>query len=351
MRHSSWKPRLWRLAERLAEKLSPKSSFPRFDTGPFRIARTEKMFEWFEVSQKRGWTAAQRYLRRQMSAQLTLFSRYLDSTLAALSREPSSREEPKVRLLYDELVAVEAEFEHFEFDLRSLSFQVVSPEICLRDIEFGRFEIILDGAQLPQLGLRVRALTPHGAASRNEVTHPHVLGEELCLGNADAPLKSAIQSGRLFDAFQIIQQTLATYNEESPYVSLDSWEGVTCYACGARSDADDADSCRFCQESVCNDCMDCCSRCSSSCCQSCLKTCGECDRCVCPGCLSECQSCFQSACRHCLTSGLCGRCHESIDDDQSLVAESSNELRDEQPSALAQPALQSDGLGETALPA
>ena len=76
-----------------------------------------------------------------------------------------------------------------------------------------------------------RQWMPNPASTNSDVIHPHVKDGELCAGDAKAPINAALASGRLADAFLIIQSTLTDLQRRSAYVKLDQWHGVPCSDC------------------------------------------------------------------------------------------------------------------------
>lgn len=161
---------------------------------------------------------------------------------------------PTPRLVCDELAAVRAEFAEFSFDLPDETVTVYTDEITLEGIDLGRFEIRLQGRELEGTPYIIIPESPHYPSSRSDVPHPHVLSERLCEGNASAPLAHALRTGRFSDYFQIIRQTLSSYNSESPYVSLSAWYGVNCHACGGHvSDDDESYYCEDCHAETATD--------------------------------------------------------------------------------------------------
>ena len=115
--------------------------------------------------------------------------------------------------IYEDLVSLEANFEAMSFDLKSNYLSVSTEPITLEGHYLGAFEVRLDLRRLTsELPYRVIALEPHPAASREGVTHPHVLDEALCEGEGRTAIRQALVQGRLLDFFQLIVNLLQTYN-------------------------------------------------------------------------------------------------------------------------------------------
>ena len=69
----------------------------------------------------------------------------------------------------------------------------------------------------------------------------------------------------------ILARTGKTYNAESPYVSLDDWEGRPCYDCGYTTHEDDCFWCEGCDNDFCEECYSYCCSCDVSLCQGCPR--------------------------------------------------------------------------------
>src|SRR5690606_18801456 len=102
---------------------------------------------------------------------------------------------------------------------------------------------------------------------------PHVQDEGLCEGEGRQTLRSALEQGRLFEFFLVVERILNTYNAGSAYVSLDEWNGVSCDDCGRTTNEDDSVSCQECGTCSCDDCYRYCESCSESFCAGCAVLC------------------------------------------------------------------------------
>ncbi len=149
------------------------------------------------------------------------------------------------------------------------------------------------------------------AAADSDVIHPHVRDESLCEGDARSAIVAALRSGRLFDFFEIVVQTLATYNAHSAFVTLDRWQGISCSDCGRSVDEDEQSSCEGCECEICHDCAGSCEGCDRWLCNGCLGTCAGCQASHCSTCLTECSGCSQRFCERCQTNELCTDCCEN----------------------------------------
>lgn len=341
-------PRLWRLAGRLATRIAPLSRQAiEIDLDPDPLAAVRQLLNRLHDVTKRGWTVAVDHLGWQLRSRLNECQKQLHAVSQMLPPGTFGRMPPTQRLIYDELVAVRTEFAEFTYDLPDETVTVFTDQITLEGIELGAFEIRLQGRELGGTPYIVIPESPHYPHSRSDVPHPHVLGERLCEGEASAPLAHALRTGRFSDYFQIIQQTLSSYNSESPYVSLDAWYGSDCYACGGHVYDDDACYCDGCNATVCSDCSRSCSHCGHSGCDTCLPRCPECHDDSCSGCLKRCAGCSKLRCLNCLNNQLCEDCHAQTateqDPDERITAAD--------PTTTAHAPLPADGVGEVAVPA
>jgi len=179
--------------------------------------------------------------------------------------------------------------------------------IALRGVELGPFAIELHWEARCEPGSRfeIVALEPNPAAGgKGAVTHPHVRDRHLCAGDAAAPIRRALDDGRIADAFVLVRSVLRTYNPSSPYTPLEDWGGSPCRECGRSAAGDE----RFC-----------CEGCDADFCESCTRGCARCDSPRCSGCLDPCALCRQECCSSCLDDdpagrALCSDCWANCDD-------------------------------------
>lgn len=140
---------------------------------------------------------AERLLRQLQTT--TRDMQVLSGQLAADMCSPSV----PLRDLLGELDQLESEFGQWRFNAATSELSVTTEPIELEGIELGRFEIQLGlGQPITTLitGLfRVHALEPSPAASNQEVTHPHISGEALCVGDSGPELIRSLRFGRVCD--------------------------------------------------------------------------------------------------------------------------------------------------------
>jgi hypothetical protein len=267
----------------------------------------------------RGYVNAGKRLRRDASYLLMDLRHQVETATRIVSEEPSPI--PPLRDVLQDLEQVCEEFGDWKYDATDGALSVFTSDIELEDVFLGPFEIRLYLGELRDLSLRqpfsVIALDPHPPSSNDAVTHPHVSDNSLCAGEATTTIKRAFESGRVCDALLLIQSVLTHYNPQSPYVSLEHWEGESCNDCGYMMDEDGHYFCEGCEQSFCCDCISACRCCDLSMCRGCLKHCEFCDERICADCLKSCDMCGNPCCTSCLVDGLCPDCHESkeLDDE------------------------------------
>jgi len=192
------------------------------------------------------------------------------------------------------------------------------------EIELGDFKICFNlgmnfNSVLSDI-LSVCALNPNPAQGRSGVTHPHVDDERLCGGDGDPLIRQALQQGRIEDAFKLVLAVLDNYNDESPYVHLNEWDGevYSCDECGADDLTEDTIySCESCDQIFCENCISLCDKCSRSICMQCSSHCEACDCNMCSRCAEStgCETCKNTICNECMeTCVVCGknRCGECL---------------------------------------
>lgn len=93
---------------------------------------------------------------------------------------------------------------------------------------------------------------PDERSSEDGHVHPHAHKHgDVCLGENDDIVHGLLLSGRLCDAFDIMEAVLHTYNPDSPYVHIEDWDGPKCSGCGY---VGDLRRCCRCDAEVCLDC-------------------------------------------------------------------------------------------------
>jgi hypothetical protein len=224
------------------------------------------------------------------------------------------RRVPTLRELLAELRQLDDEFEDVKVDLKQKSITVVTDTIALEGIYLGPFAIELVSKKLldepGNHSFRIEALDPHPAYDNDSVTHPHVRRQELCAGEAAAALSAALEQGRLADAFCLVRSVLLNYNEKSPHVRLDEWDGPGCHECGDSVPIEDRFCCNGCGYEYCSDCVSTCTVCDESRCYSCMDRCAACKEWRCSGCLQLSTSSKRLHCSRCLLT--CSECQSTF---------------------------------------
>ena len=310
---------------------------PRQRAGPVHDSAKWPDSEWtscrrtsrlLEIARQRGWRTAAARLEQRLQRELLNLRLQLDQLADASQADRVPAYPLQLRLLYEELLAPFEDYEQVEIDLKRRTVSVISDPIELDGIDLGRFEIRLKYAALQHAPrYEVIALEPNAAASNSSVTHPHVQDDRLCEGDGQAAIRSALSQGRLSDFFQIVVQILQTYNDSSPYVSLDDWTGEPCEDCGVTTRDDDGASCGYCEKLLCGQCQTCCSMCGDGCCDSCTDRCDGCEEFLCRSCQQSCSSCDDVFCENCLEETTCNTCRaaeaakEEADETAAVEAE------------------------------
>ena len=327
------------------------------------LARIDTVRRLLDKALGYGWFGAAKRLAQQFEQPL----RELPYATEQLQRQISLSDQPlpKLRQVFEDLCQLRQEFDRVDYDPQEQTLSVSTDAIELEGIFLGDFEIRLYLKRLAEMHsnnhLKIVALDPHPATCNETVTHPHVSDGYLCAGDAAAAMDNAVGHGRLCDFFLLARAVLGTYNSHSPYVSLDDWEGISCYACGYTVSGDDVYYCESCGNEFCEDCVGWCSICQTSFCQGCLSACPVCEEDRCEGCMTSCQQCGEPLCKSCVQDDLCPTCQqesEEPDDEPESKSETeplkqsisaSQDVSPVHPTDPTPTAVLADGLGQAAL--
>lgn len=165
-----------------------------------------------------------------------------------------SKEKITVKQIEEEIRVVKNRWKTFisEDSLCTVITDVVLSEDGVY-VNFGDFLV-----KVPLYDLYHYTIEPYGNNQPPISGHYHPnIGDDnfLCEGEAEYPIKIALQQGRLEDFFAIIETTLRTYG--SPYVSLHSWADFEeCYSCGEGLDIDSRIYCDKCNAVCCDNCLE-----------------------------------------------------------------------------------------------
>ena len=296
----------------------------------------------FNLAVERNWIGSAEKIRLRIGRNLNDFSYHLQRFKDVINAD--SGKQPKLSDIFAELNQIEQDLGQLQFDLKEKTISLITEPISLDDISFGSFEIKLQISEMQKLytdsPYRVIALEPNPAGADSNVTHPHVSSDRLCEGDGHMAIRRALEDGRLCDFFTMIVNILQTYNPDSPYVSLDDWDGVSCYDCGYTISGDDSYYCEYCERDYCSQCSTYCQMCDTTICLGCAYECPSCNKPVCKHCTAVCTECEETFCEDCITEeGLCKSCQEDRKEN----------CDEEQEESEAHITVQSDSMGEAAL--
>jgi hypothetical protein len=304
--------------------------------GRFSTLRRQQL-----LAQSRGWKSAERQVNEDRRRQLVRIRENADAELSSDSRMTSF--EVHETELFRDLMALNEEAAKVEYDAKEKRLSVVTRDITLEAHTFGAFNIVLHLDTLSASPSRrayyeVIAVDANRSSSNDDVTHPHVQDDRMCEGDAQPAIKFALQQGRLFDFFQIVEQVLGTYNPSSAYVTLREWDGSLCGNCGYSADPDDSRECSGCDAFICDSCIYRCSDCEDPFCGNCEHTCNGCSESVCKSCVVACCDCEEQFCSNCLTENeRCTACEKKAKEQADKRA--------------AETTVHADSMGETPVPA
>ncbi len=244
--------------------------------------------------------------------------------------EKRSRRILQPSIIFEELKGAQEEFEGLTYDGDENILSVTTEPIMLEDVDLGPFRISLYPGKLQEMYHKIPyyiiAVEPHPAATDDTITHPHVSNEVLCEGEGAGAIRAALEEGRLCDFFCTVRSVLQTYNPDSPYVALSSWNGTTCSDCGYVMDSEEVGYCHHCDNAVCDQCSRVCTDCGEIICSDCASRCEFCDKPLCPQCAkTECRECKALCCESCIHDGLCPNCHEEMENQEDEELQNENE--------------------------
>jgi hypothetical protein len=300
----------------------------------------------FRKAINKGWLTGAENIRSRVSRNLNDFSYHLQRFKDIVNADETIL--PKLSDIYAELGQIEQEFGDIKFDPEEKTISITTEPITLEDIPFGPFEVKLFIDKISRLysdsPYSMIALDPNPAGTNDCVTHPHVSDERLCEGDGHVAIRSAIEQGRFCDFFTLVVNILQTYNPDSPYVSLDDWEGISCYDCGCTVSDEDRYYCEYCDRDFCPQCSTYCQKCDTTICLGCAYECPSCNEPVCQNCTAKCKDCEEVFCQDCLTEeGLCPSCEENRKEN------SDEEQESESKKSETCATVQSDSMGQAAV--
>ena len=290
----------------------PEMCWDIFDARLRGLARHRRLYR---LAIEKKFKLALPIITREMMARLSEIRQHVDPL--AMTYAPTNHHFPDLSEWVLEIRQLEAEFGEVEVRWNDAVIRVVTDSIVLQGVELGSFAIEFVWSQLGSCSgshcFEIVALEPNPACGQRGVVHPHVRDGDLCAGDATRPISQALKDGRLGDAFLLVRSVLTNYNPQSPYVSLDEWEGVTCSDCGGHIDLDDRFSCDGCEVNLCDGCSRCCEACVANRCTNCISSCDICDTACCQGCLQASES-ERHVCPSCFAK--CSHCEQSVPTDE-----------------------------------
>jgi len=185
--------------------------------------RVQQAYRRCQLAQEHGWLLCLPGLQAELLAALSGLSEVI--FLLRTAYQPAVEQELTLSHWYQEVTQLYDEFPSVTFLKDEGKLRVETPVITLAEVDLGSFAIDFkkDRSSSSINDFVITALDANPASQNDDVTHPHVKDGELCAGDAKGPIKAALASGRLADAFLMIQSTLMTYNSLSAYVKLEQW--------------------------------------------------------------------------------------------------------------------------------
>ncbi|TWT56432.1 hypothetical protein [Allorhodopirellula solitaria] len=288
------------------QHMSDATSMSHFDDSIEQCKRWQRRLE---MATQRNWPTAARDASDRLHGALDILRMRATHSIDNLKRQSRSHIEPTATLIFQEIQALRGEFDAVTIERSIQRLTVTTSSIVLDGVLLGSFEIRLNWKYIKESSpFDVIALEPNEPASGEGVTHPHVQSDSLCEGEGSDAIRRALDEGRLYDFFCIVDQILRTYNSGSAYVQLDDWNGVNCRSCGDTVDSDQALACSNCETELCMECSTCCDSCCERYCEECASSCESCGDDACKMCLKSCDDCGESFCPSCLYEGTCDDC-------------------------------------------
>lgn len=316
---------LLRAALQIHDRLRSRQSQNSCELPYWHWKRLEKLHRQIQKAKSRGWGGA---VRRLTSGLLPAIQFVRDDLLRFWSEvkgQDSGQSLLRESDIYRDLLALDMEFEEVSWEAKTAELSIQTDVIELEGIYLGPFTIKLDlAARGATKRYRVIALDPHPAATSKDVTHPHVQDESLCEGEGRAPIRAALEEGRLLDFFLIVSQVLHTYGKGSVYVELARWTGQLCHDCGGTTHDGERYYCTHCDTILCDECSVICPDCDNGFCSNCRSVCPICGQEFCSSCLKECSECGTRACSDCLQDDLCPHCYEERNNETDLAEPSAD---------------------------
>jgi len=283
------------------------SMYPEADTTMLRNIRLHAaaIADWLSAVEEFSLEETSESRREELRGHLLNYSDFLVTPILGIQTEAQKFLDPETRTVKVEWPEVKADLAaqakrrglRQELATNSLVFGPLGDVILQsedgQDINLGPFEIGLPIRPEKNWDLRkpwARALKPNPMRRNSRIVHPHVQGTHICLGDPEdrqSPsnlIKSMVWAGRLFEAVELTERVLRTYNPQSPYGHLFAWYKLSCDNCGASIVEEERITCP-------------------------VEGCG---RVRCPSCMPTCAITGLWACNHCIGGCMCATCHRAV---------------------------------------
>lgn len=320
---------VWRIASLVEKQLSSLGGETNIALPEAAWLNCQRLIRMRQQAQERGWFCAATKVEQELTTEVFQLTRQVVSLQQELESVTAEKPVPAIRIIYEDLLALEEEFGEYSIDLKSKTISVVTEPIVLEGVYLGAFEIRLELADLNSdlpFHYQVFAQDPQPPITDDAVTHPHVQSDNVCEGDARVPIKRSLEQGRPLDFFVLVSRLLRTYNSESPYVSLNDWHSAECSECADVVTTEEQTHCTNCENRLCRECANRCVDCDSSYCHDCVTRCEICRDDCCESYLKECALCCSSCCSNCLDNEeRCPICEtqedeETYEPDQDFTA-------------------------------
>lgn len=155
-------------------------------------------------------------------------------------------------------------------DESKIEINCTTSPVSFKDVKLGRFNINLTVPHnlivsqdrllgFPYSFLKIKSLKPNYSITGNLLFHPHLSDHMICLGDADEPVRKAIQTRSLEDVFILIDNMLRSDGDDTNDI-IDQWKSFKCRNCES-SVKNEPNRCVSCFEDVCRNCSRVCKKC------------------------------------------------------------------------------------------
>lgn len=305
----------WRYAKKFVESAAVRrvETAKPFDTATANLAgrldRLRLMIHQLAQYAQRNRTERCRHLFSAIAETIRRAERFTNRQEVAIEKHLNTQDpvvEVSVREVCLDILQLEKEFDNLQVKLirdQAAQLSIDTQAVEFEEVHLGQFRICMlhTAPQAGQDAISAMALTPNPAMGDSEVTHPHVRHEQFCLGEIEELMPEVLQSGRVADAFIMLDRIINNYAEGSAFVEISDWgNGGECHNCG--NVCRDEEKCEICGDWACDDChseFDCghggcsyrcrlsCEFCGNSSCTNCYNGELEC----CADCVIKCATC------------------------------------------------------------